>query len=53
LGDVFKLRFRSQAGDNLRNIFHSVIIAFIVVMFIGCGYKTAPVYVEKKVEVKK
>jgi predicted small lipoprotein YifL len=35
----------------LINCFHVTIIAFVVLSFVGCGYKTAPVYVPKdKVE---
>ena len=30
--------------------FHTFIIAVVVFNFVGCGYKTPPVYVEKKVK---
>jgi predicted small lipoprotein YifL len=36
----------------LINCFHITIIAFVVFSFIGCGYKTPPVYVPKDKVVK-
>jgi predicted small lipoprotein YifL len=36
----------------LTNCFHIIIIAFIVFNFVGCGYKTLPIYVPKDKVVK-
>ena len=35
--------------DYLTNGFHIMIIAIVVFSFVGCGYKTAPVYTPKEV----
>ena len=39
-----KLRFAPQRSENMRNVFHAVIITVCILTLWGCGYKGDPYY---------